>query len=242
MTELDRAAARAEAALARSGAWLDPAPDRGGGYLVRLAPDRRRRPALRFDEAVFASLAEAPGLRPRAQGGWTLRPRAASAPPPQAGRPGVLLGARAVAEADGRPVVRAANLGESPLAWLARRRDADGRPWLDRAELAAAERLREDVERAGLIGQLTMSWDAGPRAGGALGLGLDPAERAIAAKARVRAALGAVGPGLDAVLERICLTGSSLDAAERALHLPRRTGKTMLKLALQRLAAHYRIG
>ena len=62
------------------------------------------------------------------------------------------------------------------------------------------------------------------------------------ARDRVRAALEAAGPGLAPMLERICIHGSALEAAERGLGLPRRSGKTVLRLGLQRLAAHYRIG
>jgi hypothetical protein len=86
-----------------------------------------------------------------------------------------------------------------------------------------------------------MSWDAGPRSGSARGPSVEPAERARAAKARVAAALAAAGPGLRGVLEQVCLAGSALEAAERALGLPRRSGKTVLKLALGRLADHYRL-
>ena len=237
-TEAERAASRAASLLARAGAWLEPD---GADYVVRAAADRRRRPSMRLDEAGFAALAAAPGLRPRPQGGWLLRaPLARQTRAPPAGRPGVVPGVRAVTEEGGRVATRAANLGESPLAWLARRRDPRGEAWLGAAELAAAERLRADVEAAGLIGRLTMRWDGQPRGGG--GVRVDPAERARAAKARVAAALEAVGPGLREMLERVCLVGSALEAVERELELPRRAGKTVLKLGLQRLAAHYRIG
>ena len=79
-TEAERLAERAGALLARPGAWLEAAD---GGYVVRAAADRRRRPALRLDEATFAALVEAPGLRPRTGGGWTLR----APPPPEAAAP-----------------------------------------------------------------------------------------------------------------------------------------------------------
>ncbi|HEX6866325.1 MAG TPA: DUF6456 domain-containing protein, partial [Caulobacteraceae bacterium] len=46
-------------------------------------------------------------------------------------------------------------------------------------------------------------------------------------------------PGLRDMLEQVCLTDSALEAAERSLGLPRRSGKAVLKLALQRLAVHY---
>jgi hypothetical protein len=87
-----------------------------------------------------------------------------------------------------------------------------------------------------------MDWSGMPRSGSGGGARLDPAERARAAKARVASALAAVGPGLREMLERVCLAGSALEAAERGLGLPRRAGKTVLKLALGRLATHYGIG
>lgn len=235
----ERLAARAAQALARPGAWLAAAAP---GYAVRGSADRRRRPLLALDEAAFAALARTPGLKPRPEGGWTLAARPAPPPPDQAGRPGIIEGERAVVETDGRLTPRRANLGESPIAWLARRKDAAGRPWLDPREAAAGERLRDDFHRAGMIGRMTMSWDAGPRSRGGRGPGLEPAERARAAKARIAAALEAAGPGLRGILEQVCLAGSALEAAERALGLPRRSGKTLLKLALGRLADHYRIG
>lgn len=237
--EVLRAAERAVRMLARPGAFLEAA---GEGYDLRLGPDRRRRAPMRLGEAAFRLLIQGPGLRPRVGGGWTLIALQAepSAPPP--GRPGQIQGERLVMARDGRLERRRANLGESPMAWLARRRDPQGRPWLSPAELAAGERLRDEFHRCGLVGRLTMDWSAQPRAGAGAGLRLDPAERAIAAKARVRAALEAVGPQLSPILERICLHGSALQAAEQALGIPKRTGKTVLKLALGRLAQHYRMG
>ena len=234
------AATRAAARLTREGAWLS---EEGGGYVVRLAADRRRRPVMRLDEAGFRRLADAPGLKRRAGGeGWVLARPVVEAGPDPAGRPGVIDGERAVAEADGRVRTRRANLGESPIAWLARRKDAAGRPWLSAGEAAAGETLREDFQRAGTLGRLTMAWDAAPRGRAPRGAGLDPMERGVEARARVAAALDAVGPGLREMLELVCLRSSALEAAERGLGLPSRSGKTVLKLALQRLAAHYRLG
>ena len=233
----ERAAARAAGLLTRRDAFLEADAQ---GYAVRLSTDRRRRPALVIDEAAFVRLVEKPGLRQRTQGGWTLRTPPPSAPD-TAARPATLSGERAVMDEAGRLVVRRANLGESPLAWLARRRDGTGQPWLTRAEVLAGERLREAFYRGGDVGRLTMDWSGRPR-GPSGGATLDPAERGMAARARVRSALDAVGPGLCDILERVCLAGTALDAAERGLGLPRRSGKTLLKLALGRLATHYRIG
>jgi hypothetical protein len=235
---VERLAARAAGILSRPGAWLESADSL---YLVRGSPDRRRRPLLKIDEPAFRALVAHPGLRPRPAGGYELAPTRTRAPAPPAARPGVREGERFIAEPDGRLVARKANLGESPIAWLASRRDANGEPFLTPAEAAAGERLRDDFHLAGTIGRLTMSWDAGPRAKGGRGPGIEPAERARAAKDRIARALAAVGPGLKEMLEHVCLAGTALDAAERSLGLPRRAGKTVLKLALQRLAAHYRL-
>lgn len=231
-------ARRAANLLARPGAWLDQA---GDGYAIRLGEDRRRRPVMRLDEAGLAALLARNALVRRHDGGWRLaRGEARPSAPP--GRPGVIEGEREVIGPDGRRERRAANLGESPIAWLARRRDADGRPWLTPAEAAAGERLREDFERAGLIGRLTMSWDGAPRSRTARGSGDDPLLRRQAARARVEAVLAEVGPGLRQVLERVCLYGSALGEAERALALRRGDARVLLQRALRRAAEYYRIG
>lgn len=232
-------ARRAARLLARPGAVIEAGPM---GYAVRLGANRRRRPMLIIDEPAFEALTRLASLKPRAQGGWMLAfaSVAASPPAPPPGRPGVIEGERVIEEPGVGRLAFKANLGESPLAWLARRRDAQGRPWLSPVEAAAGERLREDFHRAGTLGRLTMSWDAAPRSGGR-GPGLEPVERARAAKDRIARALEAAGPGLREILEHVCLAGSALEAAERALGLPRRSGKTVLKLALGRLAQHYRM-
>lgn len=226
--------------LSRPGAWLDA--DGTDAYAVRLSPDRRRRSVLRLDAGDFAALARDPGLCQRPEGGWRLARSPAPRVVPPAGRPSVIEEQRLVAGPDGIRAMRTVNLGESPIAWLARRRDAQGEAWLTLAEIAAAEKLRDDFVLAGTVGRLTMAWDAAPRARGGRGPGVDPAERARAAKARIAGALAEVGPGLREILEHVCFAGTALEAAERSLGLPRRSGKAVLKLALGRLAAHYGLG
>ena len=68
---------------------------------------------------------------------------------------------RTVDAGDG-PVEVLANAAESPLAWLRRRRGADGRPLIDEAAFAAGERLRADIERAGLRPRVTLDWTRAP--------------------------------------------------------------------------------
>lgn len=220
---------RALAALARPGAWLDRS---GELWMVRTGTDRRRRPLMRVASDDVGRLRREPGLLPRAEGGWVLAGAGE-------GSPGQLLGEVLRPGPDGREMRLATNRGESPIAWLARRRGPDGRPWLSPAQVMAAERLREDFEQAGVQGRLTMDWLAGPRDGAARGPSGPP--RVSSARRRVRKALEAVGPGLREMLEQICLYGSALQAAERALGAPARSGKTTLRLALDRLARHYRL-
>jgi hypothetical protein len=225
--QAEHLAARAERLLRRPGALIEV---KGLGYVVRFGP--RRGAMLTVDEAAFRVLARDGALAPRREGGWRLvKPLASPTPPP--GRPGVIEGERVVIEGSGEHVVLRANLGESPLAWLTRRGG------LEPVEAMAGERLREDFQKAGSIGRLTMNWDAQPGGGG--GPRLEPALRARAAKDRIAAALAAVGPGLREMLERVCLAETAMQVAERELGLPRRAGKTVLKLALQRLAMHYRM-
>lgn len=127
------------------------------------------------------------------------------------------------------------NLAESPLTWL------HSRGHLSDVQFDAGERLRADWERAQLAPSVTMRWDA-VRVKGAGEAGLNPTERQIAAKARFDSAVAAAGPGLADVLWRVVCAGEALPDAERALAWPARSGKLVLKLALDRVAGFYWIG
>ncbi len=126
------------------------------------------------------------------------------------------------------------NLAESPLAWL------HARGHLDDRLFDAGERLRVDYERAALSPSITMRWDAVRIRGGG-GDGLTPSERHIAAKSRFDGAMKAAGKGLMDVLWRVVCGCEALPDAEKALQWPARSGKLVLKLALDRVADFYRI-
>ena len=126
------------------------------------------------------------------------------------------------------------NLAESPLTWLF------ARGHLDERQLDAGERLRADWERAQLAPAVTMRWDP-VRIKGSGEPGLAPGERQLAAKARFDGAVAAAGPGLADVLWRVACAGESLPVAERALAWPARSGKLVLRLALDRVAEFYRL-
>ncbi len=129
------------------------------------------------------------------------------------------------------------NVGESPLSWLFTHGHLDERQFL------AGEKLRHDYERAALGPNVTMSWDPMPPSKGRRGARgfMDPSESALHAKERFDDALLAVGDGLSNVAWRVICNGESVSSAEKSLGWPTRSGKLVLKLALDRLAQYYHI-
>lgn len=234
-------AARARGLLARGG-WIDvAAPD--GSYALRIGGDRRARASMTLNEATFRALVESPGLKARTGGGWVERSAPTEPPSPPPGAPGRIEGERAIMEPDGRITLRRANLGESPIAWLARRKDTEGRPWLSPVEIAAAERLRLDAELAQSGPSMTMRWDALPRTGGSgSSARVEPGDRALAAGRRTALALASIDPRARALVEQVCIRQGSLQLAEQEAGFRRREGKAVLKAGLRWLAVHYGIG
>ncbi len=139
-----------------------------------------------------------------------------------------------------RPAMRrhvTVNLSESPLAWL------HARGLVSAVQLAAGERLRADYERAGLGARVTMCWDAAPVQRGRGGQRAADASLArLDARARFHAAMDAAGPGLADICWRVICAGEGLPLAEKGLGWPARSGRLVLTLALDRLAAHYGLG
>jgi Domain of unknown function (DUF6456) len=135
---------------------------------------------------------------------------------------------------------------ESPLLWLAQRHDGEGRPLISQEEFAAGERLRQDFELAQLSPRVTALWGlegavstTGGRRSGLPPDGLPGAERVLQARTRLDRALKAAGEGLATILLEVCCLERGLEAAERRLGWPSRSGKVVLRLALARLALHY---
>lgn len=131
--------------------------------------------------------------------------------------------------------------GESPLAWLARRKGRDGRPLIETVQLQAGERLRGDFTHAQMTPRVTANWDASaarPRRGGNGGpFGF--AESVVAARERVRDALDAVGPEFAGLLLDVCCFLKGLEDVERERRWPARSAKVVMQLGLDRLARHY---
>lgn len=142
---------------------------------------------------------------------------------------------------DGRQVSRRVNLGETPLGWLAKRRAADGSPFLTPAEVAAGEKLREDFEQAQIGPRVAQDWRRflTPGESGGVSRLRGPAEGPMGARDRVSRALEALGPGLNDAALRACCFLEGLEATERRMGWSARSGKVVLKIALTRLAEHY---
>lgn len=127
------------------------------------------------------------------------------------------------------------NVAESPLGWL------HSHGHLEDRLFDAGERLRADYERAELGPNITMRWDP-VRIRGTGDAGLTSSERQIAARSRFDGALALAGKGLEDILWRVVCAGETLPVAEKALKWPARSGKLVLRLALDRVADFYRIG
>ncbi len=131
------------------------------------------------------------------------------------------------------------NEAESPLAWLARRKDKDGRAMLDPASFAAGERFRADFTLAGLQPRVTSDW-SNPVSGAALGdRGMHISDVMVAARQRLDKALDALGPELGALVIDVCGFLKGLEVVEAEQRWPARSAKVVLGIALARLAAHY---
>lgn len=149
------------------------------------------------------------------------------------------LAARTVAGEDG-PERVTVNVGESPLDWLRRRRGPDGVPLIDAAAHEAGERLRRDLTVGGMLPSVTARWDGAVASGGP---GVrDPAgatDAMIAARQRVRQALDRLGPAFADLLVDLCGFLKGLETIERERRWPARSGKVVVRLALDQLARHY---
>jgi hypothetical protein len=142
---------------------------------------------------------------------------------------------------DGGPRRLRYNLAESPVAVLGRRRDKDGKLFLETPLIEAAERLREDFELAQMGPRVAQNWEkfltGGDRGGfrGDAGMAEGPGR----ARERVAAALRDLGPGLGDVALRVCCFLEGIETAERRMGWAARSGKIVLRIALMRLRRHY---
>ena len=107
--------------------------------------------------------------------------------------------------------------------------------------MAAGERLREDFELSQMNPKGQPDWEdfvnaSGPKARETLtGAGSASSE----ARARVAHALSELGPGLGDVALRACCYLEGMESLEKRMGWSARSGKIVLRIALQRLMRHY---
>jgi hypothetical protein len=133
------------------------------------------------------------------------------------------------------------NAGESPLAWLARRKGRDGRAMITPNQLLAGEKLRADFTRAHLSPRVTSDWSAptgGRGRGGGGGVAV-MTDLIVGSRQRVRLAMQACGPEFAGLLMDVCCFLRGLEDIERERGWPLRSAKIVLQLGLDRLARHY---
>lgn len=130
---------------------------------------------------------------------------------------------------------------ESPITVLARRRDKSGAPFLDPRQVQAAERLREDFAMAQLD---SIDWACAQELLKALETRRVPGGNIAppgtkAARKRVLEVFRDLGPGLGDVTLRCCCRLEGVESVENALGWSARSGKIVLRIALQRMARLY---
>lgn len=133
------------------------------------------------------------------------------------------------------------SMPESPVALLGRRRDKDGKLFLEAELVVAAERLREDFELTQMGPRVAQNWDRFLTGNDKSSFRGDAggAEGPRAARDRVAAALRDLGPGLGDMVLRCCCYLEGLEVAEKRMGWSARSGKIVLRIALQRLRRHY---
>ncbi len=126
---------------------------------------------------------------------------------------------------------------ETPVVALARRKDREGRPFLSQDLVRAGERLREDFELAQIPQDEVNTTEGLQR----FLMNLSPCKGRLeaAAQDRVVNALRELGPGLGDVVLRCCCFLEGLEKAEKRMGWSARSGKIVLRIALQRLKRHY---
>jgi hypothetical protein len=217
------------------------------GEPTRLAVvERRLAEAMALRDWIACVLPEARIRRYRitAAGRAVLRRRSDEARPSGLSEaPASFLGLRPVEQVSDETRLRhmRSSLPESPLAALARRRDGEGRPFLSRELVAAGERLREDFELVRSASDIAPDWDAWLEHLPTTRPASTPPQACgpEAARERMERALADLGPGLADVALRCCCLLEGLEQLERRLGWSARSGKVVLRIALERLRQHY---
>ena len=143
-------------------------------------------------------------------------------------------------EADGSLPTEAASpvrLLDSPMENLARRKDHEGRPFLERDLIKAGLRLHEEFRLTGCEEQIETYLDDLLCQRRDYDLPATSAEQRALEQFRVT--LEDLGPGLAEVAVRCCCFEQGLEKTEQIMGWSARSGKIVLRIALQRLKRYY---
>ena len=248
--------------LAETGAFLAIAPEMEKAIVLREFPDGRSTRTGVMDRAVAQAFVLKDWIAPRKSGRVTTYEMTAVGRAAlkrmldahgEALREGGLAEAatpfgdqhrewdtRSVTEGTATRRVRY-NIAESPIAVLGRRRDRDGKLFLEQDMIEAAERLREDFELSQMGPRVAQNWDKFLTGGdrGTFRPDSTVSNGQPSARDRVAAALRDLGPGLGDVVLRVCCYLEGLEMAEKRMGWASRSGKIVLRIALMRLKRHY---
>ncbi|WP_224823733.1 DUF6456 domain-containing protein [Cognatishimia sp. MH4019] len=231
---------RALRRLCETGAILAIAADMEKAVVVRNGPDGSSTRTAVIDRSVAEAMAlkdwiacDAPGRISR----YEVTPTGRAAARELAVEADDVAPAAATEDTSNRRARYGAV--ESPLISLSRRRDKDGNVFLSEDLVTAGERLREDFELGQLGPYAPADWEAflnqAPETDPSKGAGVGP----DAARARVHAALTELGPSLADIALRCCCFLEGLEVTEKQMGWSARSGKIVLRIALQRLSQHY---
>ena len=248
--------------LAETGAFLAIAPEMEKAIVLREFPDGRSTRTGVMDRAVAQAFVLKDWIAPRKSGRVTTYEITAvgrAALKRMLDAHGELLREGGMAEAatpfadqhrewdmrntaEGTGIRRVRyNMAESPIAVLGRRRDRDGKLFLEPDMIEAAERLREDFELSQMGPRVAQNWDkfltGGDRGTFRPDAGVGNGQPS--ARDRVALALRDLGPGLGDVVLRVCCYLEGLEMAEKRMGWASRSGKIVLRIALMRLKRHY---
>ncbi|SHG24400.1 DUF6456 domain-containing protein [Cognatishimia maritima] len=128
---------------------------------------------------------------------------------------------------------------DGPVLTLARRKDRDGNPYLTPDLVSAAERLREDFELSQLGPIIGQNWNNFLTPGTRVAPGMGHNGPGSAARQRFEAAFEALTDDLAGAALWCCCHQEGLESVERRFGWPARSGKVVLRIALEYLSKHY---
>lgn len=140
---------------------------------------------------------------------------------------------------DATPAVVTVNDAESPIARLRAEADARGKPLIDDTQYLAGERLRRDFTLGQLAPRLAVDLTAPVVAGRRGAQHGELSDIALAARQRFSRAISALGPGLSDVAIDVCCHLKEPSSAESTQGWSDSAALTVLRIVLDRLAAHY---